>query len=130
MHERSLAQGMIRQVLALAQKHQAGRITSITVLLGPFSGVVAESFAFGFEVLKKEEPCLAGAVLHLEQPDPHYHCLECGMETSLPIVSPFRHAMRAQMDYDRVTSRCPACGSSLLSPLGGTELILQQIRME
>ena len=62
MHEMSLAQGMIRQVLALAQKHQAGRIASITVLLGPFSGVVAESFAFGFEVLKKEEPCLAGAV--------------------------------------------------------------------
>ncbi len=123
----SLAQGMVRQVLNLAREHKAERITSITVLLGPFSGVVAESFAFAFDVLKKDEPCLAGALLHLEQPDPHYQCLECGRETSLAMSSPL---MRAQAGFDAATARCPACGSALLSPLGGVELILQQIRME
>lgn len=130
MHEMSLAQGMIAQVLALAQQHQAERVTSITVLLGPFSGVVAESFAFGFEALKKEEPSLAETVLHLERPDPRYQCLECGTETSLPKASPLQHALRAQVEGDSTAEHCPGCASTLLSPLGGTELILQQIRME
>ena len=130
MHEMSLAQGMVQQVLALAREHKAERITNITVLLGPFSGVVAESFVFAFDVLKKGEPCLIEALLHLEQPDPRYQCLECGKETSLPMSSPRVHAMRAQVDFDAATARCPGCASTLLSPLGGTELILQQIRME
>ncbi|NLZ18507.1 MAG: hydrogenase maturation nickel metallochaperone HypA [Desulfobulbaceae bacterium] len=128
MHEMSLAHGMMQQVLALLREHGAERVTDVTVLLGPFSGVVAESFAFGFEVLKKSETCFQDATLHLELPDPHYRCLECGVETSLPLT---RSATFLDPDCETSTSsRCPVCASTRLSPLGGAELILQQVRME
>lgn len=128
MHEMSLAHSMMQQVLALAREHKASQVNSITVLLGPFSGVVAESFAFAFEILKKNETCLHNAVLHLECPDPRYRCLGCGAETSLPVPG---QGARAHLDFDFFTEKqCPACASTRLSPLGGRELILQQIRME
>lgn len=128
MHEMSLAQSMTEQVLALVRKHGAERVTSVTVLLGPFSGVVADSFAFGFEVLKKNEVCLQNAALHMVQPDPCYLCLDCGAETSLPLAT---QQNRVPLDYDIFTAKqCPLCASTRLSPLGGTELILQQVRME
>ena len=131
MHEMSLVQSMFDQVLALAQEHGAIRVNSITVRIGPFSGVVADSFAFGFEVLKKNEPCLQAAVLHLEQPEPRYLCLDCGAETALPRHDHLAGVAPAQMGDDFSMHRqCPGCASQRLSPLEGTELILQQIRME
>ena len=53
MHEMSLAQGLIEELSVLASKNKALRIVQVRVVLGPFSGVVADSFSFGFNVLKK-----------------------------------------------------------------------------
>ncbi len=128
MHEFSLAQGLVQQALDLVREHRAERVRSLTVLVGPFAGVVAESFVFAFETLKREEPCLREAELRLVQPDPHYRCLDCGQETNLPPSTPARQEQEAGDAFSLV--RCPACASAMLSPLGGNELILQQIRME
>ena len=118
MHEVSLVQNMFEQVLNLTREHGASRVTEVSVLIGPFSGVVAESFAFAFDTLKQNEPALAGATLRLERPHPRYLCLDCGEESSPPPRN------------DAPDKRCPVCASRQLSPLGGNELILQQIRME
>lgn len=128
MHELSLVQSLLEQVLALVREHRAERVRSISVLVGPFSGVVAESFAFAFETLKREEPCLQQAELLLLRPDPRYQCLDCGQEVSLPLSTPADQEQGADDAFS--LARCPACASKLLSPLGGNELILQQIRME
>ena len=63
MHEMSLAQGLIEELSALASKNKALRIVQVRVVLGPFSGVVADSFSFGFNVLKKREPLMILCVL-------------------------------------------------------------------
>ena len=118
MHELSLVQNLLEQVTNLMREHGAAKVTAVSVVIGPFSGVVAESFAFAFEALKKDDPALACARLELDRPAPRYLCLDCGGEAEIPL-SP-----------EQPESRCPACDSPKLSPLGGTELVLRQIRME
>ena len=118
MHELSLVQNLFEQVLGLMREHNAAKVTAVAVVIGPFSGVVAESFAFAFDALKKDEPALAEARLELERPAPRYLCLDCGGEAELPLSS------------EPPENRCPACNSKKISPLGGTELVLRQIRME
>ena len=118
MHELSLVQNLLEQTLHLMREHKASRVTAVSVVIGPFSGVVAESFAFAFDALKRDDPALAAARLDMERPAPRYLCLDCGGEAEIPPLP------------DRPESRCPACGSRQLSPLGGTELVLRQISME
>ena len=72
MHELSLAHSLIDQILDLVAEHQASRVLRVRVTLGPFSGVVRDSFEFGFNVLKKEQAQTADALLDLETPDPTY----------------------------------------------------------
>ena len=121
MHEVSLVQNMFEQVLNLMREHGACRVTEVKVLIGPFSGVVAESFAFAFDTLKQREPALTRAALRLERPAPRYLCLDCGAEADFP-AAPDAPGLPEH--------RCPHCASRQLSPLGGNELLLQQIRME
>jgi len=124
MHELSLAQGLIDQLLTLCQKHQATKVTEVTVVIGPFSGIVASSFSFGFEALKQEQKQTEESILIIETPDPEFTCLQCGKIFSnqahhAPIASAF--AARAS---------CPHCSSDHCSSTGGDELILKQLEME
>ncbi|NLX18963.1 MAG: hydrogenase maturation nickel metallochaperone HypA, partial [Desulfobulbus sp.] len=43
MHEMSLAQNLIDQILVLAKEHEVGQVNRVVVVLGPFSGVVRDS---------------------------------------------------------------------------------------
>lgn len=128
MHELSLAQSLIEQILELAAKHQAVRINRVVVTLGPFSGIVQESFAFGFNILKAERPETRGAILQLETPDPEYTCLDCN---TLAVIPFSRQNEGLELVRCSLAARkCPWCGSSRLSPKGGIELILKQVEME
>lgn len=51
MHEFSLAQGLHNQLLDLASEHQVTKVLKAEVSVGDGSGVVVESFVFGFNVL-------------------------------------------------------------------------------
>ena len=88
MHELSLAQSLIDQLIGLAEEHQANSITRVVVTLGPFSGIVADSFEFGFNILKKDKAATSDASLVLETPDPEYVCLSCDRTA----IIPFPHA--------------------------------------
>ncbi|MBM9535572.1 hydrogenase maturation nickel metallochaperone HypA/HybF [Desulfobulbus alkaliphilus] len=128
MHELSLAQSLLEQLLELAGKHQAARVTRVVVTLGPFSGIVQDSFAFGFNILKAERPATRDAVLDMETPDPEYICLECNKVALIPFP---RQSERLDLARHGLAARkCPWCGSNRLSPQGGTELILNQVEME
>jgi hydrogenase nickel incorporation protein HypA/HybF len=128
MHELSLAHGLIEQILALAAEHQAQKVNRVTVTVGPFSGVVRDSFEFGFNVLKQDQEPLRDAVLELETPDPAYRCLACGKTASIPLP---RQSDRLELTRAGLAAKkCPWCDSNRLSPDGGTELILNQLEME
>ena len=69
MHEFSLAQSLIQQLNDLARQHCAHKICSVRVDIGTRSGIVADSFSFGFEALAKEHNLTADAVLEIREPD-------------------------------------------------------------
>ena len=128
MHELSLAQSLIGQLLDLVKEHQAGRVTRVSVTIGPFSGIVRDSFEFGFNAVKLSHQETRETVLELESPDPLYRCLDCRKVSSIPCISPSEQA-------DPITGgiypkKCPWCCQPRLSPKGGTELILNQLEME
>ncbi len=124
MHELSLARSLIDQILALAQEHQAKKIINVTVIIGPFSGIVTDSFCFGFEALKREQKPTREAALTLETPSPEYCCLQCGKT----FTGSNSQAMPSRsFSADRP---CPACGSEHCTTRGGDELILKQLEME
>jgi len=128
MHELSLARSLIEQILALAAEHRARRVNRVVVTLGPFSGVVRDSFEFGFNILKQEQEPVREAVLELETPDPEYVCRDCDKVAVIPFP---RQSERLELARCGLAAKkCPWCGSNRLSPRGGTELILNQLEME
>ncbi len=68
MHELSLAQGLLTQLHDLAARHQARRIIRIRVEIGPLSGIVVDSFEFGFNCLSAESPLTKDAELNITIP--------------------------------------------------------------
>lgn len=114
MHEFSLAQGLMGQLLALADQHNASKICNVHVSVGSLSGIVADSFAFGFEILTRENPLTKDATLQITETYPQYRCLDCNeiMPFTEPVVS------------------CPNCASQRLSRQGGDDLILTHVEME
>ncbi|MHB8810656.1 MAG: hydrogenase maturation nickel metallochaperone HypA/HybF [Desulfobulbaceae bacterium] len=114
MHEFSLAQGLVNQLLSLADRHHARKICTVRVEIGSMAGIVADSFSFGFEVLSRENSLLHHAVLEIIEVCPQHRCLDCGA------IIPFTASVLS----------CPQCGSQRLTRQGGDDLILTQVEME
>ena len=128
MHELSLAQSLLDQIVDLAGEHKAQQVNRAVVTLGPFSGVVRESFEFGFTILKKDRAMTRGCILELETPDPEYTCLDCGKLAVIPFPQQSDRLELARCGLS--AKKCPWCDSKRISPKGGTELILNQLEME
>ncbi len=115
MHEMSLVQGLFQQLSSIAREHQATRIIRLTMSIGPLSGVVIDSFQFGFDILSKEDDLVRDARLEIVIPAVTYRCSGCGHTVETTGARP---------------EQCAACRDSLLIPEGGDDLILQQVEME
>lgn len=115
MHEFSLAQGLFKQLQELAAAHQADKIIRVKVEIGKLSGVVVDSFSFGFETLAAENALTSEAVLDITEIEPHCSCHACGNT----------------YNWERPEQKvCPRCGSRNYSLAGGEDLILTQVEME
>jgi len=114
VHEFSLAQGLFKQLLQLAEQHGAEKIITVRVDIGRLSGIVVDSFSFGFEVLASENRLTENAVLEITETDPTYRCLDCG--DYFPSMVP--------------DAPCPRCASEKPVPAGGDDIILTQVEME
>ncbi len=115
MHEVSLVQALLSQLADLAREHKCSSISKVRVEIGPFSGVVADSFQFGFDVLAPQEKLTEKARLEIVSTPMGFRCLECG---------------NVCLKQTRMPDSCPACGYSLLTPEGGDGLILLQVEMD
>jgi len=114
MHEISLVQGLLRQLAELARQHNSRAISKVRVEIGPLSGIVIDSFQFGFEVLAAEEKLTSEALLEIVAPPIQYKCRSCG---------------HVCLDQAGAPDACPECGHNLLMPDGGGDLILLQVEM-
>ncbi len=128
MHELSLVQELLSQVMKVAEEHKAHKVNKIEVLIGPFAGVVLDSFSFAFDTLKQENPLLKNTVLSIETPRARFRCTSCKATIeqdvdeglALPFAGPVLVSARS----------CPLCKKGELYPEGGDEILLIQIELE
>ncbi len=114
----------------MAFQHQARKVTRVVVKIGPFSGVVMDSFTFAFEVLKEDEELLRHAHLEIIRPGPRLCCSLCGREMDAESGDlSFEHNMLPGQLFSK-GKRCSHCGQGSLYPSGGDEILLMQIEME
>jgi len=110
----SLVQGLLIQLNELAKEHDRSKVISVCMEIGPLSGVVIDSFQFGFDILAKEDVLTKDAKLIIESPPAIYRCFGCGKE----------------VEAVKRPESCSECSETLFSPQGGDGLILRQVEME
>lgn len=115
MHEISLVQGLLKQLESLAHKHNTTSISKVRLEVGPFSGIVVDSFEFGFDILAKESELTKKAELEIIIPPMQYKCTKCA------------HLVSSDSTMPKI---CPKCTNTLLMPEGGADLILLQVEMK
>lgn len=115
MHEMSLVQGLFQQLHSIARENKTTKVLRLTMSVGPMSGVVIDSFTFGFDILSREDDLVRDAKLEIVIPEVTYHCTNCGFEMKSSGARP---------------EQCTKCQELLLIPEGGDDLILQQVEME
>ncbi|MDO8946349.1 MAG: hydrogenase maturation nickel metallochaperone HypA [Desulfocapsaceae bacterium] len=114
MHEMSLVQAMLAQLASLAAEHDKKKVITVTLDIGPLSGVVIDSFQFGFDILSAESSLTKGAKLIITNTPASYQCIRCA----------YKQAAVVRPDH------CPKCNETLLIPEGGDTIILNQVEME
>ena len=116
MHEISLVQSLIQQLKELAAANKSSRIITVTMEIGPLSGVVVDSFRFGFDILAAEDELYQGRSAY--------------RGNSRGQLQLFR--LRVHHGYCRQPGRISVgnAATRCLLPEGGDDLILRQVEME
>jgi hydrogenase nickel incorporation protein HypA/HybF len=113
MHELSIVASLVETVEGLAREHGAAAVTGIWIKVGPLSGVVPELLESAFDMYRRGTVA-EGATLAIEKPPLRALCRACRAETE-------------RADY---APACPACGSTDLELVGGTDLLLERVELE
>lgn len=113
MHELSLAQRLIEQVVAAAEAENAARVLRVIVAMGPYSGVEKTAFEFAFP-FAADGTSAAGAELVIEEVPATIVCDRC-------------HATNRAHPTRLV---CPRCGSDRVDLKGGHTFLVREIELE
>jgi hydrogenase nickel incorporation protein HypA/HybF len=113
MHELGITRSIIEIAEEHAQRHGARRIRSVTVLIGAFSGVMAQAVEFCFEACA-QGTLLEGARLIIEHRQGLGRCHQCQNES--PLAS--------------LLSPCPACGSFAIELVQGDEMRISELEVD
>ncbi len=113
MHERALAESILRQVSAARDERQLQRIFRVAIQLGAFCGVEPVLLKSAFEE-RSEQLLGAFAELTIESTELVAECDACGVR------------------FDVVDFRfhCPQCANELVRIVHGEELMLLSITAE
>jgi hydrogenase nickel incorporation protein HypA/HybF len=112
VHELSVCQALLAQVVEIATDRGASAVSRITVEVGPLSGVEPGLLASAFEIVRAGS-CAAGAILLIETTAITISCLICGAES--------------QTAPNRLL--CAACGGYRTRVVGGDELRLRGVEL-
>jgi hydrogenase nickel insertion protein HypA len=114
MHEASIAQALLDTAVAALPKAGA-RITKITIVAGPFSGVEKESLTFYFTQISRGTPA-HDAILEIKSQPARLVCKQCANTI-------------AYTGQENLEMKCPQCsGPNKLE--GGNDLYLDSIEVE
>ena len=113
MHELSICQALIEQVMQIAEENSAVSVTDIYLTIGPLSGVephlLEQAFPFASAGTVAEN-----ARLTIDKSPVKVYCESCGTET---IVAANKLL-------------CGKCGTWQTELRGGDEMILQRVELE
>jgi hydrogenase nickel incorporation protein HypA/HybF len=73
MHELSLAEGIVRLVVAAAARERFARVATLRLEAGALAGVEVGALRFALEAIAPGT-CLAGARIEIEQPPGRARC--------------------------------------------------------
>ena len=113
MHELSLCEDLMQQVISIAKAHHAERVVRIIIRIGPLSGIEPQLLASAFTI-SKAGTLAEEAVLLTESQPIHVHCNQCGAESAASVNN----------------LSCTACGALDTKLLSGDELILASVELE
>lgn len=113
MHERSLVRSLLNQIEEIAEEHRASQVTSVSVEIGPLSGVEAECVRLAYEELR-EGTCCEQAILLIEPSGLVIRCRECTRESQLASF----------------LFRCESCGSGKVQVISGDAFRLLSITIQ
>ena len=113
MHEIDITQHILKDVLDIAHKHKAKKVTEIHLLLGPFCGFVPECIQIYMDVLSKDTIC-QGVKIKVKEIPLKVYCNTCHQESQI----------------DRKHIECPYCHSLDLKRLSGNECLIESIEVE
>lgn len=113
MHELSITQSILDISVNAAKEQGAGRIKSIKLRMGPFSGIVPECVQMYLEILAKGT-IAEGAVVIPQIVPLKVCCNDCGRESEIT----------------REHIACPFCGSIRLKMLSGKEFMVESLEVE
>lgn len=113
MHELSICQALIDQVARVAEEQRARRVVSVTVRIGPLSGVEPALLESAYP-LASAGTNAADSRLIIERAEVRVRCLECGAESRASSSSLL----------------CGECGGWRVRVLTGQELLLARVELE
>ncbi len=113
MHELSIASALIDQITDVLKCEGASKICSVTVAVGPLSGVDADALQMGFSVASEGTPA-QGAKLIIQKVEAKIFCKSCQKENTVE-------------DFCFI---CPACQSTDIDVKAGRELNVREITAE
>ena len=113
MHELSLAQSLIEQVVAAAEAENAVQVLRVVVAIGPYSGVEKTAFEFAFP-FAADGTSAEGAELVIEDEPATIECSLCQAATSA----------------DPTQLTCPRCGSDQVEIRGGHAFLIREIELQ
>ncbi|MCW8807154.1 MAG: hydrogenase maturation nickel metallochaperone HypA [Rhodanobacter sp.] len=112
MHELSICRALLDQVEAVAAEYGVQRVASITVSVGPLSGVEPDLLQAAYP-LASAGTLAEGAVLKILRSPLRVHCDQCGTETAATV--------------NRLV--CGACGNWRTILVSGDELLLTDVEL-
>ncbi len=112
MHEISLAQGIIKTAEDTLKQENAKEVLSITVRMGPMSGVVRESLEFCFPLITKDTP-FEKTKLIIEMLPLKLECKACQKVTEI----------------QKINLKCPQCESSEVHLISGKEFYIANMEI-
>jgi len=112
MHELSICRQTLKQVIEIAQDNNAYSVQSITLKIGPLSGVEASLLKQAFP-FAAQQTLAENAQLIIEELPVRVKCAQCGAESEAKVND----------------LRCTLCASEQTQLLSGDEMLLVSIEL-
>lgn len=113
MHETSLVRSLLKQVERVVVEHNAGRVLSVRLSIGEFSGVEPDLIRCAFDDLV-QNTSMNGAALIVTRVPLEAQCNSC------------EHSFHVE----RFRFECPMCRQKEITIVRGEELLLESVTLE